>query len=85
MKFKTNSDEDSPEKRHTVPCTSTPLVSLLIQGSPCDIEHVTNLIKMKVPVIIVKGTGSAADLFSFAYDELQQRYTLNIFVNMIQM
>lgn len=67
------SDEGSPEDRKIITCSSTPLVGLLIQGSPSDIEHVCNLIKMKVPVVIVKGTGLATDLFSFAYDEIHQR------------
>ena len=67
------SDEGSPEDRQIITCTSTPFVGLLIQGSPSDIEHVCNLIKMKVPVVIVKGTGLATDLFSFAYDEIHQR------------
>ncbi|XP_076098368.1 transient receptor potential cation channel subfamily M member-like 2 isoform X1 [Mytilus galloprovincialis] len=53
--------------------TTTPLVGLLIQGGRTDIEHVCDLIKIKVPIVILKGTGSAADLFSFAHDEIKKR------------
>ena len=56
-----------------ITATSTPLVGLLVQGSPSDIEHVCDLVKIKVPVVILKGTGAAADLFSFTIDEIKHR------------
>lgn len=49
--------------------TCTPMVGLLIQGGPVDIEHVVDLLRRKVPVLIVKGTGLAADLIAFVFNE----------------
>lgn len=49
--------------------TSTPMVGLLIQGGPIDIEHVVDLLRKKVPVLVVKGSGLAADLLAFVFNE----------------
>lgn len=49
--------------------TSTPMVGLLIQGGPIDIEHVVDLLRKKVPVLVVKGSGLAADLVAFVFNE----------------
>ncbi|XP_061181386.1 transient receptor potential cation channel subfamily M member-like 2 [Saccostrea echinata] len=49
--------------------TCTPMVGLLIQGGPIDIEHVVDLLRRKVPVLVVKGTGLAADLIAFVFNE----------------
>lgn len=49
--------------------TFTPMVGLLIQGGPIDIEHVVDLLRKRVPVLLVKGTGLAADLVAFATNE----------------
>ena len=41
----------------------------MIQGGPIDIEHVVDLLRKRVPVLLVKGTGLAADLVAFATNE----------------
>lgn len=45
------------------------MVGLLIQGGPIDIEHVVDLLRKKVPVLVVKGSGLAADLVAFVFNE----------------
>ncbi|XP_062585972.1 transient receptor potential cation channel subfamily M member 3-like [Saccostrea cucullata] len=49
--------------------TCTPMVGLLIQGGPIDIEHVVDLLRKRVPVLVVKGSGLAADLVAFVFNE----------------
>lgn len=45
------------------------MVGLLIQGGPIDIDHVVDLLRRKVPVLVLQGSGQAADLLSFVYFE----------------
>ena len=61
--------DPSPE---SVP-TATPLVGLLVQGGPPDIDHILWLLKKKIPVVVIQGSGLAADLIAFAYREMEQR------------
>eukprot|EP00105_Crassostrea_gigas_P035510 XP_019919658.1 PREDICTED: transient receptor potential cation channel subfamily M member 1 [Crassostrea gigas] len=58
-----------PENLPTISSTCTPMVGLLIQGGPIDIDHVVDLLRRKVPVLVVQGSGQAADLLSFVYFE----------------
>nr|XP_022305861.1 transient receptor potential cation channel subfamily M member 1-like [Crassostrea virginica] len=66
-----NIEEASAFLEHSdiISSTFTPMVGLLIQGGPIDIEHVVDLLRKRVPVLVVKGTGLAADLVSFAFNE----------------
>lgn len=57
----------------TVEGTTTPVIGLLIQGGPPDIDHTLALLKKKIPVILMKGFGLAADLIAFAYQEMKER------------
>ncbi|XP_048243432.1 transient receptor potential cation channel subfamily M member-like 2 [Haliotis rufescens] len=57
----------------TVEGTTTPVIGLLIQGGPPDIDHTLALLKKKIPVIVMKGFGLAADLIAFAYQEMKER------------
>ena len=52
---------------------TTPVVGLLVQGGPPDIDHILWLLKKKIPVVVIQGSGLAADLISFAYKEMEQR------------
>ncbi|XP_062600329.1 transient receptor potential cation channel subfamily M member 6-like [Saccostrea cucullata] len=52
-----------------ITCTSTPMVGLLIQGGPLDIDHVVDLLRRKVIVLVLQGTGLGADLIAFVYFE----------------
>lgn len=58
-----------PENLPTISSTCTPMVGLLIQGGPIDIDHVVDLLRRQVPVLVVQGSGQAADLLSFVYFE----------------
>lgn len=51
----------------------TPVIGLLVQGGPPDIDHVLLLLKKKIPVVVIRGSGLAADLVSFAFQEMQDR------------
>ncbi|KAJ8305130.1 hypothetical protein KUTeg_017315 [Tegillarca granosa] len=53
--------------------TNTPLVGLLLQGGPAQIDHVASLLKKQIPVIVVKGSGYAANLIAFVIQEMQER------------
>ena len=61
--------EDTPIIKSTV----TPMVGLLVQGGPLQIDHVYELLNKKVPVVVMKGTGLAADLIAFGYQEMFER------------
>ncbi|KAK7097580.1 hypothetical protein V1264_004533 [Littorina saxatilis] len=49
----------------------TPVIGLLVQGGPPDIDHILWLLKKKIPVVVIQGSGLAADLVSFAYNEME--------------
>ena len=51
----------------------TPVVGMLVQGGPPDIDHILWLLKKQIPVVVIQGSGLAADLISFAYTEMEQR------------
>ena len=53
-----------------------PVVGLLVQGSPRDIEHVLYYLHNKMPLVVLKGSGGLADVIGFAYGELLERYVL---------
>lgn len=51
----------------------TPFIGLLVQGGPVDIDHALSLLKRRIPVVVIGGSGLAADLVAFAYQEVQER------------
>ncbi|XP_055337468.1 transient receptor potential cation channel subfamily M member 3-like isoform X2 [Paramacrobiotus metropolitanus] len=75
---KDNSSDD--EDNHSVmPARNTestasrmgvPLVALMIQGGPESIHHMWNYLRNRTPVVVVKGSGLAADLFANLYEEV---------------
>ncbi|XP_060064853.1 transient receptor potential cation channel subfamily M member-like 2 [Ylistrum balloti] len=68
-----NVGESVPDDLQIISSTCTPMVGLLVQGGPLEMDHVAELLKRNVPVVVMKGTGLAADLISFAYLEIQER------------
>ena len=50
-----------------------PVVGLLIQGSPRNIDHVLYYVHNKMPLVVIKGSGGLADVIGFAYEELLER------------
>lgn len=65
----TDAGSSIPENLPVITSTCNPMVGLLIQGGPIDIDHVVDLLRRKVPVLVVQGTGLGADLISFVYFE----------------
>lgn len=54
-----------------------PMVCTLVRGTPGTIELLYNKIKQEIPCVILKGSGSAADIVAFAYEEISAKYTKN--------
>ena len=50
-----------------------PLVALLLQGGPPEIQQVWTYLKNRTPVVVVKGSGLAADIFAYLYEEVTNR------------
>ncbi|KAK7479220.1 hypothetical protein BaRGS_00029564, partial [Batillaria attramentaria] len=63
---------------------TTPVIGLLVQGGPPDIDHVLLLLKKKIPVVVIQGSGCAADLVAFAHQEMQQRTDVEYLDNYIK-
>ncbi|RUS91558.1 hypothetical protein EGW08_000673, partial [Elysia chlorotica] len=53
---------------------SVPLIGLLVQGGPKEIDRVLGLVKKNVPVIVLSGLGMAGDIIAYAVRESQQSY-----------
>ncbi|CAF4956286.1 unnamed protein product [Rotaria sp. Silwood1] len=47
-----------------------PMVCTLARGTPGTIERVYRKIQNEVPIVVLKGTGSATDIIAFAYEEI---------------
>jgi len=50
-----------------------PMVCTLVRGTPGTIELLYKKIHQEVPAVILKGTGSAADIIAFAYEEISAK------------
>ncbi|CAF1368592.1 unnamed protein product [Rotaria sordida] len=50
-----------------------PMVCTLFHGTPETIELVYQKIQQEVPIVVFKGTGLAADLIAFAYEEINTK------------
>ena len=49
------------------------MVCTLVRGTPGTIELLYQKIQQEVPCVILKGTGSAADIIAFAYEEISAK------------
>ena len=45
-----------------------PLVGLLLEGGIESIEDISRRIKQKIPIVLLEGTGRAADILAYAYN-----------------
>ncbi|XP_066295735.1 transient receptor potential cation channel subfamily M member-like 2 [Branchiostoma lanceolatum] len=69
----------SPRQVHNVlPGTTSrkkanPVVCVLVQGGPASIQYVRGCVQQETPVLLLKGSGKAADLLAFAYEEIKER------------
>ena len=50
-----------------------PMVCTLVRGTPGTIELLYRKIQQEIPALILKGTGSAADIIAFAYEEINAK------------
>ncbi|CAF0831896.1 unnamed protein product [Rotaria sp. Silwood1] len=50
-----------------------PMVCTLLRGTPGTIELLYRKLQQEVPAVILKGTGSAADIIAFAYEEINAK------------
>ena len=51
--------------------SSTPIVAIIIEGGPFSLKSVAKGLEQKIPCVILKGTGRAADVLSNAYQLLE--------------
>ncbi len=49
------------------------MVCTLVRGTPGTIELLYRKIKQEIPIVILKGTGKAADIIAFAYEEISAK------------
>ncbi|KAL5012140.1 hypothetical protein ScPMuIL_010691 [Solemya velum] len=74
LRFRRGPTEDSSNNDEANQCDrAIPMVGLLIQGGPLEVERALDMLKRKIPVIVFKGSGYAADLIAFTYEELRER------------
>lgn len=63
-----------PTAESTTARMGVPLVALMIQGGPNEIQQIWQYLKNRTPVVVVKGSGLVADLFAYVYEEVSFRY-----------
>eukprot|EP00058_Branchiostoma_floridae_P014792 XP_002600280.1 hypothetical protein BRAFLDRAFT_118277 [Branchiostoma floridae] len=51
---------------------ANPVVCVLVQGGPASIQYVQGCVQQETPVLLLKGSGKAADLLAFAYEEIKE-------------
>ena len=51
-----------------------PVVGLLVQGQPSNIDHVLFYLQNKMPVIVLKGFGGLSEMVAFTCEELIGKY-----------
>jgi hypothetical protein len=50
-----------------------PIVSLIICGDLSSIDSVEYKINKEIPVVVLKGSGGAADVIAFAFEEINKK------------
>jgi type III secretion system FlhB-like substrate exporter len=49
------------------------MVCTVVRGTPGTIELLYQKMQQEIPAVILKGTGSAADIITFAYEEISAK------------
>ncbi len=49
------------------------MVCLSIRGDLSSIDSIEYKVRKEIPVIIMKGSGGAADIIAFAFDEMSEK------------
>ena len=50
-----------------------PIVSLAIRGDLNSIDAIEYKIKKEIPVVVLKGSGGAAEIIAFAFEEISEK------------
>ena len=50
-----------------------PMVCLMIRGDLNSIDVIESKTRKEIPVVILKGSGGAADISAFAYEEMTEK------------
>lgn len=50
-----------------------PMVCLTIRGDLNSIDSIEYKIKKEIPVVILKGSGGAADIIAFSFEEMNEK------------
>ena len=66
-------DDDYDLSKLNVENRQIPMVCLMIRGDLKSIDSIELKIRKQIPVIILKGSGAAADIISFAFEELSEK------------
>ncbi|KAH3781577.1 transient receptor potential cation channel subfamily M member-like 2 isoform X2 [Dreissena polymorpha] len=54
-----------------------PVLGLLVQGHPHNLDHVMYFLENKMPIVILKDSGGLADVLGYAHDELHEKADLD--------
>ncbi|GFU25764.1 transient receptor potential cation channel subfamily M member 2 [Nephila pilipes] len=69
--------EKKPESNYntssSVSAYETPILTILFHGEVSDIHLILGLIKNRLPVVIIEGSGGLADILAFAYHQITCR------------
>lgn len=71
------SDDDADINQYSRPKLEDrqiPMVCLMIRGDLSSIDAIEFKIRREIPVVVLKGSGAAADIISFAHEELMEKY-----------
>ena len=68
-----DSETEDVERKTVDTDNFIPVVGLLVQGSPKNIDHVLFYIQNKMPVVILKGSGGLADMIGYVYEEILEK------------
>ena len=67
------SDDDAELSKPVLENRQVPMVCLMIRGDLSSINAIESKIRKEIPVVILKGSGAAADIISFAYEEITEK------------
>lgn len=75
LRFSSESDTPADEQKKSalVGEDGLPMVCTMVRGTIGTIELAYRKINQDVPILVLKGTGSAADLVAFAYEEISAK------------
>ena len=67
------SDEEGDTSKPKAEHRQIPMVCLMIRGDLSSIDAIEFKIRKEIPVVLLKGSGAAADIIAFAHEELSEK------------